>query len=188
VQPSRQNRVNHLELPALNAIRRCRPQRKDFAMTIAPRLRQHLDAVKADYELIEHPPTSSAMENARLCDIPAEQVAKAVLLDTTDDYLLAVLPSDRRVELAELRSELGRKPRLADEDELGRVFDDCAFGAVPPGLGYGVATIVDDSLETQPDVYFEAGDHASLIHMDGAEFGRMMRSARHGQFSEPIQD
>jgi Ala-tRNA(Pro) deacylase len=80
----------------------------------------------------------------------------------------------------------GRGEDLAEEDELGRVFDDCAVGAVPPGLGYGVATIVDEALEAQPDIYFEAGDHASLIHMDGAEFTRMMRNARHGQFSEPM--
>ena len=95
----------------------------------------------------------------RSCDIPAEQVAKAVLLDTDDDdHLLAVLPSDRRVELSELRSELGRKPRLADEDEIKKLFDDCDVGAIPP-VGYGITTIVDDALEQQPDVYFEAGDH-----------------------------
>jgi Ala-tRNA(Pro) deacylase len=161
--------------------------REDTAMTIAPKLRQYLDMAQVDYELIEHAPTSAAMQNAALCDIPAEQVAKAVLLDTTDDYLVAVLPSDRRIELAELRSELGRKPRLVDEGELVRVFDDCATGAVPPGLGYGVATIVDDALEAQPDVYFEAGDHASLVHVNHEEFTRMMRDARHGQFSEPLR-
>ena len=54
--------------------------------------------------------------------------------------------------------------------------------------------IVDDNgeaweamytLEQQPDVYFEAGDHKSLVHMDRAEFSRVTEGARHGQFSEP---
>jgi|KBSSwiS6_1023812.scaffolds.fasta_scaffold27259_2 Ala-tRNA(Pro) deacylase len=158
-------------------------------MTIAPKLRHYLDALDADYELIEHSPTRSAMQNAAICHIPPERLAKAVLLDTADDYLLAVLPSDRRVDLSELRSELGRKPRLADEDEVALIFDDCSVGAVPPlGFGYGIATIVDDSLERQPDVYFEGGDHASLLHMDQAEFARLTRPARHGQFSEPWAD
>lgn len=156
-------------------------------MSIAPKLHQYLDDANAQYDLIEHPPTRSSLENAKTCAVPAEQVAKAVLLDTADDYVLAVLPSDRRLELSELRSELGRKPRLAAEKALSSVFDDCDVGAVPPGLGYSVATIVDNALERQPDVYFEAGDHASLVHMNQSEFSRVMRGARHGQFSEPLQ-
>lgn len=154
-------------------------------MSIAPQLRQYLDQSKAEYDVIVHTPTQSTLESARSCDIPAGQVAKAVLLDTADDeHILAVIPSDRKVELNELRSELGRKPRLADEAEIGKVFKDCEIGAVPP-VGYEVTTIVDDALEDQPDVYFEAGDHKSLVHMDGAEFSRVMKGARHGQFSEP---
>ena len=154
-------------------------------MSIAPQLRQFLDQSKVEYDIIEHRPTKSAMETARSCDIPAERLAKAVLLDTDDeDHLLAVLPSDRRLELSELRSELGSKPRLSDEAEVGKLFRDCELGAVPP-VGYGITTIVDDRLEQQPDVYFEAGDHKSLVHMDSSAFSRLTQDARHGRFSEP---
>lgn len=155
-------------------------------MSISPKLRHYLDAKRIDYDLIEHRPTATAMQNANACQIPGGQLAKAVLLDTPDDYLLVVLPSNRRIGLAELRSELGEKPQLADEIELARIFDDCAIGAVPPvGFGYGVATIVDDSLKEQPDVYFEGGDHTTLVHVDQAEFTRLTQPARHGRFSEP---
>lgn len=154
-------------------------------MSIAPKLRHYLDEIKAEYDLVEHQPTKSSLETATASSIPPEQVVKAVLLDTADDRLLAVLPSDSRIDLSELGSELGRKPRLADEAELRGVFDDCDVGAVPPGLGYDVVTIVDDALERQPDVYFEAGDHVSLVHMDKFEFARVMKGARHGSFSEP---
>lgn len=158
-------------------------------MTIAPKLRQYLDALETDYDLIEHSPTRSATQTAEICHIPPDQLAKAILLDTTNDYLLAVLPSDRRIGLSDLRSELGQKPRLADEEELAFIFDDCAFGAVPPlGFGYGIPVIVDASLDDQPDVYFEGGDHASLIHVHQDEFARLTRQARHGQFSEPWAD
>ena len=154
-------------------------------MSIAPQLRQYLDEAKADYDIVDHRPTQSALDSARSANIPAERVAKAVLLDTADDdHLLAVLPSDRRVELSELRSELGCKPRLADEAEIGKLFRDCEVGAVPP-VGYGVTTIVDDSLDQQPDVYFEAGDHKSLVHMNRDQFSQLTRGARHGRFSEP---
>ena len=158
-------------------------------MTIAPKLRQYLDRRHVVYEIVPHPPTTTALQNARVCHIPAERMLKAVLLDTEDDYLLAILPSDRRVELAQLGEEVGATPRLADRDDLAAVFDDCAPGAVPAlGLGYGVATIVDDSLDDQPDVYFEGGDHATLVHMEQAEFARLTGQARHGHFSERLRD
>lgn len=153
-------------------------------MSIAPKLQQCLKEAKVDFDLVEHSPTKSSLESARSCDVPADKLAKAVLLDTDDGQLLAILPSDRKVELSELRSELGHKPRLASEDEIKNLFDDCDLGAIPPA-GYGVTTIIDDSLDRQPDVYFEAGDHRSLVHMDHGAFAQLTRTARHGQFSEP---
>lgn len=154
-------------------------------MSIAPQLRHFLDEAKADYDIIDHRPTQSALDSARSANIPAQCVAKAVLLDTADDdHLLAVIPADRKVELSELRTELGSKPRLSNEAEIGKVFRDCEVGAVPP-VGYGVTTIIDDSLEQQAEVYFEAGDHKSLVHMNRDQFSRLTSDARHGQFSEP---
>ena len=158
-------------------------------MTLAPRLRHYLEAQHVDYEILEHRPTMSAMQTAQTSHIPPGRLAKAVLLDTKDDYLLAVSPSDRRLDLSELREELGSKPRLVDEDELTFIFDDCEMGAIPAaGGGYGVATIVDDRLIEQPDIYFEGGDHASLIHVDQKGFEKLTKSAHHGRFSERWMD
>jgi Ala-tRNA(Pro) deacylase len=35
----------------------------------------------------------------------------------------------------------------------------------------------------QPDVYMEAGDHETLLHMGHAQFARLTASAPHGRFS-----
>jgi Ala-tRNA(Pro) deacylase len=43
--------------------------------------------------------------------------------------------------------------------------------------------LVDDSIEKQPEVYFEAGDHGTLIHMSHAQFATLTATARHGRFS-----
>jgi Ala-tRNA(Pro) deacylase len=57
-------------------------------------------------------------------------------------------------------------------------------GAVPPiGECYALDVILDDSIRRQPDVYLEAGDHATLVHMDQSQFARLMADARHGRFS-----
>lgn len=152
-------------------------------MSIAPKLRAFLERRKAVYEIVDHPPTESAMQSAKAAHIPPSCVAKAVLLDLPGEHMLAVLPSDRRIELGDLRDELGGdKPRLADEGEVQAIFDDCEPGAVPPIGGYGIVMIIDDSLTEEPDIFFEAGDHRSLIHVEQAEFQRLTSRARHGHF------
>jgi Ala-tRNA(Pro) deacylase len=155
-------------------------------MAIAPRLRAFLDEQGAAYEIIEHMPTDSSIESAAAAHIPPSSVAKAVLLDLPQhahDHLVALLSSDRRLELDDLRDALGEKPHLADEKEIVSIFDDCAPGAVPPAFGYGVGMIVDDQLTREPDIFFEAGDHCSLVHMEQGEFRRLTERARHGRFT-----
>ena len=153
-------------------------------MTIAPKLRQFLDLRHVTYDLVEHPPTASAMQSAAEAHIPPNRMAKAVLLETTDGPLLAVLSADRRVELTDLRDDIGEKPQLADEDEVSAIFTGCEPGAVPP-MGFGVPLIVDMPLSREPEVYFEAGDHRSLVRLDHDEFTRLTRRARHASFGTP---
>jgi Ala-tRNA(Pro) deacylase len=158
-------------------------------MTIAPKLRHYLDRQRAVYEVIGHSPTMTAMEAAAAARVPPSCMAKAVLIDLPDDeHLLAVLSSDRRIDLDNLRTELDERPRLAAEAEIVEIFDDCEAGAVPPlGFGYGLDMIVDDFLEREPDIFFEAGDHCSLVHMEQAEFRRLTGLARHGSFTIPAR-
>jgi Ala-tRNA(Pro) deacylase len=155
-------------------------------MSIAPKLRYQLDREKAVYELIEHPPTTTAIGTAAAAHIPPSCMAKAVLLDLRNArHLIAVLASNRRIDLDALHGELDERPRLADEAEIMAIFDDCDAGAVPPLGGYGVDMIVDDQIAAEPDIFFEAGDHRSLIHMEQTEFRRLTRGVRHGRFGTP---
>jgi Ala-tRNA(Pro) deacylase len=46
--------------------------------------------------------------------------------------------------------------------------------------------VVDDALAQRPDLYFEAGDHEELIHLDGGEFDNLFATAQHGRFSRHL--
>jgi Ala-tRNA(Pro) deacylase len=99
-------------------------------------------------------------------------------------YMLAVLPASHHIRLPDLRQQIGDDVALADESEIKRLFPDCALGAVPAvGECYDLDVIVDDSIQEQPDVYLEGGDHTTLIHISQAQFTRLMSGARHGRFS-----
>ena len=46
--------------------------------------------------------------------------------------------------------------------------------------------MIDDSLLSAPEIYFEAGDHEGLVHMDGAAFLVLMTGARHAHFGRYV--
>ena len=155
-------------------------------MAIAARLKWYLDANGVEYEVIPHPHTSSSHETAAAAHVPEDRLAKSVVLEDAEGYVLAVLPASRRVSIGELREQLNRAVELASEGDLAELFDDCETGAIPPlGAAYGIPSVVDDALLEASEIYFEAGDHEDLVHMRGEEFLGLLSSARHGRFSRP---
>lgn len=153
-------------------------------MTTSPKLTQYLNGCGARFDLVPHDPTMSSLRTAEACHIPADCVAKAVVLLDDDGYLLAVLPASHHLRFDDLEQHGHWPVRMATEEEIEELFPDCARGAVPPiGAAYGLKTIVDESIVELPDVYFEGGDHATLVHMSGPTFNRVMAGADHGHFS-----
>lgn len=155
-------------------------------MAMPPLVEDYLSRHDARYDLVAHPRSRFSIETADAADVPGERLVKAVLLEDDDGMVLAVLPSTRSVHLGHLGTETHRRLRLADERELQGVFTDCQPGAIPPlGPAYGVRMILDDSLEAQPDVFFEAGDHEHLVHMTAAQFMALVGPARMVHFATP---
>ena len=156
-------------------------------MTIAYRVSEYLTEQDADYEILDHPHSSTSMETAQLSHVSGDRIAKTVVLEDDRGYVLAVLPASCRVDLGELHRQTNRNLGLANEYELGALFDDCEPGAVPPIGGiYDLDTIVDESLSQQSDVYFEAGDHEQLIRVSSETFEILLGEAQHSEFSRPL--
>ena len=151
-------------------------------MGIALTLEQYLDRQGIAYDAKKHDRTDSAAQSAAASKVDVNCMAKAVVLSTRNEHVVAVVPASRKVELAKVGGCIGQPVALATEPDLAELFPDCEAGAIPPvGAAYGLRTVVDDSLEEHQDLYFEAGDHRTLIHMSGDEFHRLMRTVPHGQ-------
>lgn len=153
-------------------------------MEIAGTLQRYLDLQGVDYELVEHPYAGDSMHTSQAAHIPGAQLAKAVLLEDEDGYLLAALPASRHLQLGTVHHLLKRRLGLADERELHDHFTDCEDGAIPAlGAAYGIDTLVDDALLACEDVYVEAGDHRHLVHVSGETFRRLVGAAPHGDLT-----
>lgn len=156
-------------------------------MATATTVEDFLDRHQLAYEKVSHRPTDSSLNTARAAHVPAEQVAKGVLLNADGKYVLAVTRADCHLNLDELQRQLQARVALATRDEIESVFDDCAFGAVPPlGPAYGIESIWDDEIGKEPDVYFELGDHTHLVHLRTRDYLTLLGDQRHGSFSEPM--
>lgn len=153
-------------------------------MGISRSLMAHLDARGVSYDVVPHERTLRTLATAEASGVPANNIAKGVLIRRKNGYLLAIVPASHHVRLSELRAWLRQPVGLATESELERIFGDCEPGAVPPVAGaYGLSAVMDDSLEGFHDVYFEGGDHRTLVHLNGHEFHRLMAGVPHAHIS-----
>src|SRR5882757_10968409 len=143
-------------------------------MSIAPTLQKYLDQ-NVMYDVITHDLTMSATRTAQACHVSGDRIAKAIVLRRNGGYMLAVLPASHHIYLPQLKLQIGDDIDLADERELRGLFPDCAPGAVPAvGECYDLDVIVDDSMQEPADIYLEGGDHATLVHLNQAQFSRLM--------------
>ena len=155
-------------------------------MTISNRLRTYIDGEGISYDTVPHHRTATSSQSAQAAHIPGSRMAKTVVVHHEMGYALAVVPSTHRVELGTLQDVMDKRLGLASEGEVGVLFDDCDIGAIPPiGAAYEVPVILDESLDDAADVYFEGGDHKTLVHVSGSDFRNLMRGAQVARFSHP---
>lgn len=148
-------------------------------MSVAPKVRKLLEELEVEYEVQSHPHTGSSQRTAEEAHVSGDRLAKAVLLENDGgDKVLAVLPASRAIHYPEIDAHFGTWLRPVEEDALPTVFPDCEPGALPPfGLPYGLKTAVDATLLDEDYVYFEAGDHRSVVRVRTTDFRRLLADA-----------
>jgi Ala-tRNA(Pro) deacylase len=155
-------------------------------MTIANRLKDFIDGKGISYDTVAHHRTSTSRQSAIAAHVPGSIMAKSVVVHHELGYALAVVPSTHRIELGTLQEVMDKRLGLASEDEVILLFGDCDTGAIPPiGAAYNVPVIVDESLGDAADVYFEGGDHRTLVHVSGKDFRNLTMGAYQARFSHP---
>lgn len=144
-------------------------------MSVAPKIEFHLSRTGVEYDLINHPKSSTSLESARTANIPSHQLAKAVITHNGENYRLCVIPANHRLVSSWLDEHLGKHYSLVKESEMDQLFEDCEVGAIPAlGQVYGLPVTWDASLQDKSDIYFESGDHRNLIHVSHGAFMQLM--------------
>jgi Ala-tRNA(Pro) deacylase len=152
-------------------------------------IHEFLREAHVGYTVLPHRPAYTAQEEAAAVHIAGRDWAKVVICFVDGKPVEAVLPAPMVVNLNRLLELAGgTEIRLAQEEDLRRLFPDCEQGAMPPfGPLYGQSVFADVALASESEIAFNAGTHTEAIRMRWADFAATIRPIV-GQFAEaPIE-
>lgn len=99
---------------------------------VSDRLIAHLNSLDIEFKIIDHGPTRTSEESAEARGEPLGVGAKALLLKSPEEFFLAVLPADKKLDSGALKRVLGiREFRFATPEELFSL-TGLVPGSVPP--------------------------------------------------------
>jgi Ala-tRNA(Pro) deacylase len=142
----------------------------------AKTLKAFLDSNQIKYTTIQHSAAFTAQEVAQAAHVTGKEFAKTVIIKIDGRFAMAVLPSNRKVLLQDLREITGiDNVTFASEDEFKAKFPDCEVGAMPPfGNLYGMEVFAAPGLEENEYISFNAGTHTEIVRMRCPDFERLV--------------
>jgi Ala-tRNA(Pro) deacylase len=149
-------------------------------MTVSKTCRQRLEEYLRErgiaYTFQHHPLAYTARGVAASEHVPANEMAKTVIVMADGKQVMIVVPATHELQMNELARAIGaHDARLADEREFGPTFPDCEIGAMPPfGNLYGLTVYVDESLSDDETILFQAGTHTDTMRINYADFVRLV--------------
>jgi Ala-tRNA(Pro) deacylase len=138
-------------------------------------LMRELGAAGVGFQHLRHPRTKTAVEEAAELGRPPTEVAKTLLVRTSDANIRVVVPASERLALSKLR-RVTEAPdvRLATEAELAELYPDFELGALPPfGGPAGDRVIVDAKIAAIASVVVEAGSQYESLRIATADLIRL---------------
>ncbi len=135
-------------------------------MTVFERLSEFLTADGAPFEVLHHAPVFTSEEAAAVRGTPLASGAKALVCKLDEQFVLIVVPADRKLASSRIRKERRIKSlRFATRDEVQEK-TGLAPGSIPPfGSLFSLPTWCDERLAEAGTINFNAGDHGISISM-----------------------
>jgi Ala-tRNA(Pro) deacylase len=154
------------------------------AASVFDRVTALLSAKPVPFTVQNHRPVFTSEEAAEVRGTPLASGAKALICRADEQFLMFVLPADRKLASKSVRKSGGIKSlRFATREEVEQ-FTGLAPGSIPPfGSLFGLPTWCDERLGDQPRINFNAGDHAISISLAYDDY-IAVEDPKLGQFAE----
>lgn len=136
------------------------------SLTVFDRLQQRLTDAAVLFQVLHHAPVFTSEEAALVRGAPLSSGAKALVCKVDEQFVMFVLPADRKLDskLARRALSAGRL-RFATRDEVHAI-TGLTPGSIPPfGSLFQLPTICDSRLKAAGRINFNAGDHAISVSL-----------------------
>jgi Ala-tRNA(Pro) deacylase len=143
-------------------------------MTVFQRVTALLDQHMATFDVLEHAPVFTSEEAALVRGTSLSSGAKALVCKADDQFVMFVIPADRKLDSKLARKALGIKGlRFATREEVLEI-TGLTPGSIPPfGQLFSLPTWCDAALASEPRINFNAGDHAKSVSLEYDKWKRV---------------
>jgi len=142
-----------------------------MAATVFERVQEKLQQAGVPFTVLRHAPVYTSEEAAAVRGTSLASGAKALVVKAGEEFVLLVLPADRKLDSRKARTALGVKAlRFATREEVEQL-TGLQPGSIPPfGSLFGLPTCCDPALAENAFINFNAGDHAISVQLAYADY------------------
>ncbi len=152
---------------------------------IFERIKEIVDENKVTYQLQEHPPAYTSEQSAAYRKEPLKIGAKAMVLKTDTEFVMLVIPGDRKIDSTAVKRIFRTKNlRFASKEELMQI-TGLVPGAIPPfGSLFNTPMLVDKALLEEEYLAFNAGSLEKSIKMKTKDYVEIVKPKAE-EFAKP---
>ncbi len=126
---------------------------------------KYLDSIGSNIEImVSDEPTKTAVQAAEVHSVPVSNIVKSLLVRVNSEYLLFLVPGDRRLDLEDIKKRFTADTvRMADAGEVKDI-TGYSIGGVPPfGHRQKLRTFIEEGFNSKEMVVAAAGSGNSVF-------------------------
>ena len=137
-----------------------------MSATVFERVRGKLTDAGISFGVLRHAPVFTSEEAAAVRGVALSSGAKALVVKAGDEFVMFVVPADRKLDSKKARAALGVKStRFGSREEVEQL-TGLQPGSIPPfGSLFNLRTYCDPALRDNETINFNAGDHSISVSM-----------------------
>lgn len=139
------------------------------------RIKKRLKKENVDFEILNHKPVYTSKEAADIRDVKLKTGVKAMVFKTKEEFIMALIPADKRVNVNKLKKVNSSEIKLASPNEVLKR-TNCKVGSVPPfGFKKRLKTFMDKDILENKEVNFNIGLHTKSVKMKSGDLRNIIK-------------
>ena len=157
---------------------------------VASKIKDFLNSKHIRFVYVEHEPTPTSEDAARVRGTKPEEGAKAIILKTSEEEsknVMVVLPGNLKIDSKKVKQAIDTEISFEDPEVILERFGIVVGGVPPFGnlLGEGMKVLIDEKLFLNEKISFNCGKRTASITISSIDYKKAMRDvAEIGDFAK----